>query len=100
MPSKKLPPGSSKKSKPPKNARARAALQGTVLQRLIKCIGNPGIIVTSNTSWRGDLGFDDNSLDSFARGRVSDEFGKPFDGADAGDIVGDFVKVIDRALGA
>lgn len=79
----------------------RATQRGvSVLQRLVALIGNVGIVVTQNTKWKTDLGHSDDSLDLFCREQVSDEFGKPFDGSDAGTTVGDLVKSINRALGA
>ncbi|HEV2840541.1 MAG TPA: hypothetical protein VGW39_04380 [Chthoniobacterales bacterium] len=69
-----------------------------MLERLVDVIGDVGIIVTATTKWK-DIGFDTDSLDMFCRVQVSDEFGKPFDGSDAGSTVGDLVKSINRALG-
>ena len=69
-----------------------------MLERLIDVIGDVGIIVTPNTKWK-DIGFDADSLDMFCHVQVSDEFGKPFDGSDAGSTVGDLVRSINRALG-
>ena len=62
-------------------------------------IGDVGIIVTSNTTWFADIGHNEDSLDFFCRGKVSDEFGKPFEGNDAGTTVGDLVASINAALG-
>jgi hypothetical protein len=72
---------------------------GSVLQRVVGLIGDVGIIVTSNTTWFGDIGHNQDSLDFFCRGKVSDEFHKPFDGSDAGATVGDLVASINAALG-
>jgi hypothetical protein len=72
-------------------------VQRSVLERLVDVIGDVGIIVTAATKWK-DIGFDADSLDMFCRVQVSDEFGTPFDGSDAGSTVGDLVKSINRAL--
>jgi hypothetical protein len=71
---------------------------GSVLERVVDLIGDVGIVVTASTTWSA-IGFDDDSLDMFCRVQVSDEFGKPFAGSDAGSTVGDLVKSINRALG-
>jgi acyl carrier protein len=79
--------------------RPQARHGGSVLQRLVALLGETDIIVTPNTKWT-DLGFDGDSLDVFVRGNVSEEFGVPLSGEDAGKTVGDLVKAINRALGA
>jgi hypothetical protein len=73
---------------------------GSVFQRLVRIIGPVGITVTRDTTWFDDLGFDEDSLDIFCRRDVSFEFGKPFNGMDAGDTVGDLETVIIRVINA
>jgi hypothetical protein len=84
------------KRQAPKNKATRQ--EGSVLERLVKLLGNPGVIVTAATKWN-DLGLEGDSLDMFCRVQVSDEFGKPFEREDAGTKVGDLVVSINRALG-
>jgi hypothetical protein len=71
---------------------------GSVLERVVGLLGNPGITVTAETTWT-QLGFESDGLDVFVRGRVSNAFGVALSGSDAGDTVGDLVKAINRALG-
>jgi hypothetical protein len=82
----------------PRVKRQGGRRRSSVLERLIGLIHHPDILVTENTRWTS-LGHDEESLDIFVRGRVSDEFGIALSGADAGSTVGALVRAINRALG-